>query len=182
MRSRNERQDRWQAGSATCGSPGCRGSHRRADRMRRQSSCPPAALSRRGRRAYQADLAYAHCMQTHGVPDFPDPNPSGHARISISGQPPANSPAGRAYDACKHLLTVRQHGNGQRRTDRDGQPAGVAATDCLAAPRVTHPSSSGWPTASSRCWTAGSTAAASRWCCPRRPKRGRRGPSRSPTS
>ena len=25
---------------------------------------------------YRADLAYAHCMQTHGVPDFPDPNPS----------------------------------------------------------------------------------------------------------
>jgi hypothetical protein len=51
---------------------------------------------------YQADLAYAHCMQTHGVPDFPDPNPS--RGLSISGQPQANSPAARANDACKHLL------------------------------------------------------------------------------
>src|ERR1700722_16172356 len=52
---------------------------------------------------YQAELAYAHCMQTHGVPGFPDPRPSMH--ISISGQPPANSPAGRANAACKHLLS-----------------------------------------------------------------------------
>jgi hypothetical protein len=25
---------------------------------------------------YRADLAYAQCMQTHGLPGFPDPNPS----------------------------------------------------------------------------------------------------------
>ena len=33
---------------------------------------------------YRADLAYAQCMQTHGVPDFPDPNPSAGYSISIS--------------------------------------------------------------------------------------------------
>ena len=27
-----------------------------------------------GSATYRADLAYAQCMQTHGLPDFPDPN------------------------------------------------------------------------------------------------------------
>jgi hypothetical protein len=50
---------------------------------------------------YRADLAYAQCMQTHGVPGFPDPSPSGSFSISISGHPHGNSPAARANDACK---------------------------------------------------------------------------------
>ena len=28
-----------------------------------------------GSATYRAELAYAHCMQTHDVPGFPDPNP-----------------------------------------------------------------------------------------------------------
>ena len=60
------------------------------------SSCGGSAPAADGAASstYQAQLAYAHCMQTHGVPGFPDPSPS--MNISISGQPPANSPAGRA--------------------------------------------------------------------------------------
>ena len=69
---------------------------------------------------YRANLAYAHCMQTHGVPDFPDPNPS--AGFSISGHPTGNSPLARANDACQQLL-CRQHGNGRRHSAGDGQPA-----------------------------------------------------------
>ena len=64
----------------------------------------------KGPAAYQADLAYAHCMQTHGVPGFPDPNPS--ANINISGQPSGNSPAARANDACEHLLAAGSTGTG----------------------------------------------------------------------
>jgi hypothetical protein len=50
------------------------------------------------------NLAYAHCMQTHGVPDFPDPNSS--QGFHISGQPPRDGvgPMARANDACQHLL------------------------------------------------------------------------------
>ena len=44
-----------------------------------------------GSAIYRADLAYAHCMQTHGVPGFPDPNPSErlqHQRAPRRQQPP----------------------------------------------------------------------------------------------
>jgi subtilase family serine protease len=80
---------------------------------------------------YRAVLAYAQCMQTHGVPDFPDPSASG--AISISGQPPANSPAGRANDACKHLLSARSTGTGTATGPAAARPAGAAATECLGS-------------------------------------------------
>ena len=56
---------------------------------------------------YRAQLAYAQCMRSHGLPWFPDPSPSGGS--SYSGQPAGSpgSPAARANDACKHLLVAR---------------------------------------------------------------------------
>jgi subtilase family serine protease len=90
-------------------------------------SGPAQATGRTASSTYQAQLAYAHCMQTHGVPGFPDPRPSMH--ISISGQPPANSPAGRANAACKHLLSGGSTGTGSPAASPDS----AAATDCLAA-------------------------------------------------
>ncbi len=77
-----------------------------------------------GSASFRADLAYAHCMQTHGLPSFPDPHPS--ESFHFSGQPNADSPAGRANNACKALLP-----NGS--TTAPATPsarAGVAA-DCL---------------------------------------------------
>ncbi len=54
-----------------------------------------------GSATLRANLAYAHCMQTHGVPSFPDPGSS--QGFSISGQPPQNgqgtSPTARANNA-----------------------------------------------------------------------------------
>jgi len=79
---------------------------------------------------YRADLAYAQCMQTHGVPDFPDPNPS--ESFSINGQPHGNSPAARANDACEHLLL---NGN----ATATSSPPGAATTDCLTASRCYAP-------------------------------------------
>jgi subtilase family serine protease len=70
-------------------------------------------------------------MQTHGVPDFPDPNPS--AGISISGQPHGNSPAARANDACEHLLPVGSTGTGSATGPATASPPGAAATDCLGS-------------------------------------------------
>jgi subtilase family serine protease len=94
------------------------------------SSSSSGASAPTGRGTYHVDLAYAKCMQTHGVPDFPDPNPSGS--ISISGQPPANSPAGRANDTCKHLLTSGSAGTGSPAGPAAASPP-VVETDCLAA-------------------------------------------------
>jgi hypothetical protein len=56
----------------------------------------------KGPATYRANLAYAHCMHTHGVPNFPDPNPS--QGFSISGHLNGNSPLARANDVCMHLL------------------------------------------------------------------------------
>ena len=83
---------------------------------------------------YRANLAYAHCMQTHGVPDFPDPIPSARISISISGQPNGNpnSPTARANDACKHLLPAGSTGTGSATTPAAPSPPGAAAADCLA--------------------------------------------------
>jgi hypothetical protein len=46
---------------------------------------------------YQKDVAFAHCMRAHGVPDFPDPLPQG-------GFPGNSLQSGSAMTACQHLL------------------------------------------------------------------------------
>jgi subtilase family serine protease len=82
-----------------------------------------------GPAAYRADLAYAQCMQTHGVPGFPDPSPSGG--LSISGHPHGNSPAARANDACEHLLPAGSTGTGSATAPAAASPHGGVAADCL---------------------------------------------------
>ena len=50
---------------------------------------------------YQKDVAFAHCMRTHGVPDFPDPLPQG----GFPRTGPGNSlQSGPAMTACQRLL------------------------------------------------------------------------------
>lgn len=50
-----------------------------------------------------AELAFAHCMQTHGVPSFPDPSSNG--ALGIPQGVDANSPQFKsAYQACSSLL------------------------------------------------------------------------------
>jgi hypothetical protein len=53
---------------------------------------------------YQHEIAYAHCMQTHGVPNFPDPNPSGQFH-QVQNPNGGNSPLTRANNECKSLLS-----------------------------------------------------------------------------
>jgi hypothetical protein len=58
-----------------------------------------------GSAGFRANLAYAHCMQTHGVPNFPDPT-SPSESFHISG-PPNGEVTGRrarANNTCQHLL------------------------------------------------------------------------------
>jgi subtilase family serine protease len=67
-------------------------------------------------------------MQTHGVPDFPDPKPSGG--ININGHPTGNSPAAQAYNACQHVLS----GGGTATGSGTGSgTASTAALACLAS-------------------------------------------------
>jgi hypothetical protein len=56
---------------------------------------------------YRANLAYAHCMRSHGVPNFPIPSPGESFHISTGGHPhgkKASTPRARANAVCEHLL------------------------------------------------------------------------------
>ena len=53
----------------------------------------------------QEQLKYAQCMQTHGVPDFPDPGSNGG--FSVPSSIDQNSPAFQAAEnACRSLLPI----------------------------------------------------------------------------
>lgn len=67
-----------------------------------------------GSATFRENLAYAQCMQTHGVPNFPTPTNSSE-RFHVSGHPngKATGPMARANDACQHLLP-----RGSRRSSR----------------------------------------------------------------
>jgi hypothetical protein len=55
-------------------------------------------------------LAYAQCMRSHGVADFPDPNPSGGFGGRTRGVQ-SNPHYGTAHSACSHLLPGGGNGN-----------------------------------------------------------------------
>jgi hypothetical protein len=54
-----------------------------------------------GSSGYQKDMAFARCMRSHGVPDFPDPLPQGGFPRTGGGNSPQ---AASAMRACQHLL------------------------------------------------------------------------------
>jgi hypothetical protein len=103
---------------------------------RPSSSARPASTESA---SYRANLAYADCMQAHGLPNFPNPNPSGPSNASgqLNGGG-GDIPAAQANDACKHLL-----------------PGGTAATGGTTAPATTAPPGPGAsPTQPRRGWRA----------------------------
>jgi hypothetical protein len=64
---------------------------------------PPSAAGSSGAgqgRLAQA-LAFAHCMRSHGAPNFPDPDSSGGFAMKPSNSSSVNVP--RAHAACAHL-------------------------------------------------------------------------------
>jgi len=73
-------------------------------------------------RNYAADVSYAGCMRTHGIPNWPDPQPNGGFLLLPSENLPATSSPQfqSANKACKHLLP-----NG-------GQPTAVQTQEHLA--------------------------------------------------
>ena len=68
----------------------------------------------------QAALAYARCMRSHGVPDFPDPDSNGNFQLSNNqqggrskgtGSNTVSSQETAANQVCNHLLDVGQQLN-----------------------------------------------------------------------
>jgi subtilase family serine protease len=79
-----------------------------------------------GSTTHKANLAFAHCMRTHGQPNFPDPGPS---RGITSGQRVtgnSNSSVARAYHACEYLLAPAS-----ATTPATTSSPSTTATDCL---------------------------------------------------
>ncbi|HEY2541681.1 MAG TPA: hypothetical protein VGH92_01390 [Gaiellaceae bacterium] len=86
--------------------------------------------------------AFSHCMRTHGVPNFPDPNPQGDFQQFHLGVSKATASA--ANVACKHLLTSGGTGSPQDQRQKFTFALKVAA--CLRAhgyPDFPDPTSSG---------------------------------------
>lgn len=83
--------------------------------------------------SYQAELAYAKCMRSHGLPGYPEPTRGAGGDAGPApgapANPPADSPAGKAIAACKGLL--RRSGTGTAASPATSAPA--VATDCLVA-------------------------------------------------
>src|SRR5258708_26784958 len=63
------------------------------------SGSPVAA----GDTAYQTAAAYARCMRTHGAPNWPDPDSTGHFLKTLTNRAAFAAPES-AYRACQHLL------------------------------------------------------------------------------
>ena len=49
---------------------------------------------------FAQEVALAHCMRSHGAPDFPDPDPSGGFSLHSA----LDHQVLAAYGACRHLL------------------------------------------------------------------------------
>jgi hypothetical protein len=50
-----------------------------------------------------AALAFARCMRSHGVPDFPDPDPDSQGNFPSLHLAESTQTTAAANDACKHL-------------------------------------------------------------------------------
>jgi hypothetical protein len=64
-------------------------------------SASTAGSSGAGQGRLAQALAFAHCMRSHGAPDYPDPNSSGGFVMKPSNSSSFNVP--QAHAACAHL-------------------------------------------------------------------------------
>jgi hypothetical protein len=89
-------------------------------------------------------LAYSHCMQSHGVPDFPDPNSSG--ALAISGGPgshlnPNSAQFRKAQSKCQKLMPAPTAAQ-----EAQAMASGLKLAECMRAHGITDfpdPNSSG---------------------------------------
>ena len=75
----------------------------------------------------QQNLAFAQCMRSHGVTDFPDPDHDGQFG-TISAQMEDSPQFGTGYKACKHLLPV----GGESKAQQDA-PQLLKFAECMHA-------------------------------------------------
>ena len=75
-----------------------------------------AGSSGAGQRRLAQALAFAHCMRSHGAPNYPDPNSSGVFMVNPSNHSRFDAPESTRA-ACAHLLP------------RKGQPPSQALTE-----------------------------------------------------
>jgi hypothetical protein len=75
----------------------------------------------------QQNLAFAQCMRSDGVTDFPDPDHDGQFG-TISAQMEDSPQFGTSYNACKHLLPV----GGESKAQQDG-PQLLKFAQCMHA-------------------------------------------------
>ena len=68
--------------------------------MGRSTTTSSGSAQNGAQKAAPAAYAYARCMRTHGVPDFPDPNAKGEYAYGVSVTPAVFT---KAVDACKAL-------------------------------------------------------------------------------
>jgi hypothetical protein len=90
------------------------------------SGSPPAMA---GSAQSQQDLAYAQCMRSHGVADFPDPNPGGGFGGSVTSEVLNNPDYATANSACKHLLP----GGGTANKVQQNENAFLQHAQCMRA-------------------------------------------------
>ncbi len=83
------------------------------------STTSTTAGSSSGGSSYQSELAYAACVRSHGVSNFPDPSPSGGFTITNNPNDPQLQ---AAQQACGHLLP----GGGQMTSGNKFTPSQVA--------------------------------------------------------
>lgn len=98
---------------------GCGGNSPGPGVARNGSSSSTTTGSSAGSRADQSGLAYAACIRSHGVRDFPDPGPKGGFNITND---PNNPQMQAAQRACANLLP----GGGQMTTGASFTPGQVA--------------------------------------------------------
>jgi hypothetical protein len=95
------------------------------------AACGSAPASHVGSQTTQLDaaLAFSRCMRSHGVPNFPDPDPQGNFPPFQAGV--SKQTANAAGAVCKHLLSRGGTATPQQRHEK--LAFGVRVAECLRA-------------------------------------------------
>jgi hypothetical protein len=94
------------------------------------SSRPASATAKAGRNEF---VAFSVCMRSHGVPNFPDPGPSGLRIIPGSGVNPQSPAFQSANRACARLLP----GGGTGRASPSNRARLLALAQCMRRHGIT---------------------------------------------
>lgn len=89
------------------------------------------AAASTGSTTFQANLAFAHCMQTHGVPSFPDPNASQGFGVSGQLNGSATGPMAQAHNTCAHLLPRSSATTGTSSVTQSQLDTALKVVQCL---------------------------------------------------